>query len=485
MVPSVLKDTTDFLHKLQNVGHIPSTAILCSIDVIGLYPHIPHEEGLEALRQALLKVGRDMPIDRLVALAKIILENNYFEFDEKVFRQKLGTAIGTKFAPGFANIFMGYLEERFIGLCDLKPWVWWRFLDDVFMIWLHSEEELKIFLDRLNTFHNSIKFTWEIGFRRICFLDVAVTLTEGGFVTDVYNKPTDVHQYLNYGSCHPPHVKRGIPYGQGLRLKRICGSDETLKSRLDDLRGFLMERGYDQSFIDKQFVRVRNCNHAVMQGQQAKKKEDRICLVLDFHPALKELFGILHELHSIVGLSENFLKVLPEKPLLSFRRPRNLKDHLVRSKLRNLEYSDRGMNKCGKRRCQVCNYIITGTEFTSTVTGGIYHINHAFNCDSKEVVYLITCKYCNLQYVGNAVTQFRLRFNNHKSSLLRFCKGQRGICGQGLYAHFFEQGHGGLRDLQVQIIDVTDINKPNERESFWIEKLMTYCPKGLNVREEN
>ena len=178
-----------------------------------------------------------------------------------------------------------------------------------------------------------------------------------------------------------------------------------------------------------------------MQGQQAKKKEDRICLVLDFHPALKELFAILHELQSIVGLSEDSLKVLPEKPLLSFRRQINLKDHLVRSKLRNLEYSDRSMNKCGKRSCQACNYIIIGTEFTSMVTGGIYHINHAFNCDSKGVVYLITCKYCNLQYVGNTVTQFR------SSSLLRFGKGQRGICGQGLYAHFFEQGHGGLRDL--------------------------------------
>ena len=121
----------------------------------------------------------------------------------------------------------------------------------------------------------------------------------------------------------------------------------------------------------------------------------------------------------------------------------------------------------------MCNYIIMGTEFTSMVTGGIYHINHAFNCDSKGVVYLITCKYCILQHVGNTVTQFRLRFNYHNSSLLRFGKGQRGICGQGLYAHVF-----------VQIIDVTDINKPSEGES-WIEKLMTYCPKGLNIREEN
>ena len=73
------------------------------------------------------------------------------------------------------------------------------------------------------------------------------------------------------------------------------------------------------------------------------------------------------------------------------------------------------MSKCGKRRCQVCNYIVIGKEFISTTTGGVYHINHAFNCDSKGVVYLITCKYCNLQYVGNTFTQFRLSFNNHKS----------------------------------------------------------------------
>ena len=67
----------------------------------------------------------------------LVLENNYFEFDEKLFRQKLGTAIGTKFASGYANIFMGYLEEEFLpDNCELRPWVWWRFLDDVFMIWL-------------------------------------------------------------------------------------------------------------------------------------------------------------------------------------------------------------------------------------------------------------------------------------------------------------------------------------------------------------
>ena len=78
------------------------------------------------------KAEGDMPVDDLVSLAKLVLENNFFEFDENVFRQKLGTAMGTKFAPGFANIFMGYFEEQFLDSCELKPWGWLRFLDDVF-----------------------------------------------------------------------------------------------------------------------------------------------------------------------------------------------------------------------------------------------------------------------------------------------------------------------------------------------------------------
>jgi hypothetical protein len=96
------------------------------------------------------KSDAELPVDDLVSLAKVVLENNFFEFNEKLFHQKLGTAIGTKFAPGYANIYMGYLEEEFLNSCALRPWVWWRFLDDVFMIWLHGEKELNDFLARLN-----------------------------------------------------------------------------------------------------------------------------------------------------------------------------------------------------------------------------------------------------------------------------------------------------------------------------------------------
>ena len=113
-----------FLQKLKSIGHVPETVIMCTIDVVGLYPHIPHGEGLDSLRKVFEYADCVIPEDDIIKFAKLVLENNYFEFNGKIFRQKLGTAIGTKFAPAHANIFMDYLEQEMIEKCEFKPWIW-------------------------------------------------------------------------------------------------------------------------------------------------------------------------------------------------------------------------------------------------------------------------------------------------------------------------------------------------------------------------
>ena len=49
----VHKDSRDFIKKTRNLGSIPQNAILVTADVVGLYPNIPHEAGLKALREGL------------------------------------------------------------------------------------------------------------------------------------------------------------------------------------------------------------------------------------------------------------------------------------------------------------------------------------------------------------------------------------------------------------------------------------------------
>ena len=87
------------------------------------------------------------------------------------------------------------------------------------MIWLHGPQELESFLRTMNSYHETIRLTWETSKEKIFYLDVMVSLEDDKLNTDMYHKPTDAHQYLSFISCHPSHVKKGIPYGQALRLK--------------------------------------------------------------------------------------------------------------------------------------------------------------------------------------------------------------------------------------------------------------------------
>ena len=119
-----MKDTYHFLRELKTLGKLPQGAILCTIGVAGLYTNIPHSEGLTSIRRFLeLRDNKQISSETLMELAEIVLKNNLLEFVKKNFKHLRGTAIGTKFAPPYAILFMTNLE---------KPMIWWRYIDDIF-----------------------------------------------------------------------------------------------------------------------------------------------------------------------------------------------------------------------------------------------------------------------------------------------------------------------------------------------------------------
>ena len=121
---SYIKDSGDFLKKVKHLGKIPDGAILVTADVVGLYPSIPHKAGLEALRRRLNKRETfEIPTEDIVQMAEFVLKNNFFEFNREVKRQKSGTAIGTKFAPPYACIFMDEVETEFLKSQELQPFL--------------------------------------------------------------------------------------------------------------------------------------------------------------------------------------------------------------------------------------------------------------------------------------------------------------------------------------------------------------------------
>ena len=169
--------------------------------------------------------------DTLCYLAEVVLKGNTFKFDKKTLKQKRGTAMGTKFAPPYSILFMVELEEEILRKAEFKPYLWWRYIDDIFFLWEHGEEKLKSFIGNINKMHRTVKFTADWSKTSINLLDVTVPITKGVIETDLYVKPMDRHQYVLSSSCHPFYCKKGIPYSQVLMLNRICSNNEFFDKR--------------------------------------------------------------------------------------------------------------------------------------------------------------------------------------------------------------------------------------------------------------
>ena len=113
----------------------------------------------------------------------------------------------------------------------LIPGDWKRYRDDTWDIEENAnEKDLVQFTEYINAkvLKDKIKFTLEHSETELVFLDTKVHLKNGFLIPEIYSKPTDLHEYLNPKSSHPPNVVKNIPYSVALRVRRN-GSD-----RIDD-----------------------------------------------------------------------------------------------------------------------------------------------------------------------------------------------------------------------------------------------------------
>ena len=159
---------------------------------------------MKALEKVLEKrESKQISANDPIKLAKFVLQNNYFEFNGEVQQQISGTAIGTKFTPPYACIFMDQIESEFLKTQQHQPLVWFRYIDDIFFIWTHCREKLEGYLDNFNKFHPNLRFTLEYSRKNVTFLDLDVKILDRKIVTNLHIKATDRHQYLHYTLSHP------------------------------------------------------------------------------------------------------------------------------------------------------------------------------------------------------------------------------------------------------------------------------------------
>jgi hypothetical protein len=245
-----------------------------------MYPNIPIEDGISQiatiLKTSLMEFNTLDEVSQLpfssrkkltILLLRIILKYNYVAFADKIYRQIVGTAMGTACAPTFANLSLVPYEAP--ALDDLQDIIllYKRFIDNTFAIIHRSLEDVEKLKLRFGSLHPNVKFEWSVSRLQLPFLDVQVSLdinpgvlvTNPQFrlVTSVYQKALIAYLYIPWDSCHSVDSKRAWIKDELIRYVRICSRESDFAKIQVDFMVRLRKHGYPGHWLQTVFDEIK------------------------------------------------------------------------------------------------------------------------------------------------------------------------------------------------------------------------------------
>lgn len=424
-VNSYIKDDFDFLSRLPR--QTQHNCKLVTFDVVSLYTNIPHDLGIEAVKYWLNKkrgsIDSRFSNEFILKALEIVLKRNAFYFDEGFFQQIKGTAMGTKVAPTYATLVLGYLEETLYSKLEAKfgssfsefvKHNFLRFLDDCFIIW-PPDKDVDILFHMLNDLHPSICYTMECSEISMPFLDVLVQTNEAGIITtDLYCKATDAHNYLNFYSNHSKHTKVNIPFNLASRIITIVSEKKIQDIRLGQLQQYLKAQCYPVEVIEHGIRKAIEKGPFTSRIHEHKANTDLIPFVSTFNPRNFNIFPVIkNRCNELMQTSDRMRKIFENHTILQSRRqPKNLKQMLTCSKFNNSN-ADSVVSKCKTPRCGTCPIIIECSTYVFK-NGLHFTVKANMNCKSKCVIYAIICSRCGDFYIGQTSNELRTRMTVHR-----------------------------------------------------------------------
>ncbi|CAF2139725.1 unnamed protein product [Rotaria magnacalcarata] len=244
------------LYKYTKKGLFKVSTLFCTFDIRNLYTMLPQEEALDILIEFLQVHGytkvKGISLDTIRILAFIVLRENVCVYNNKIYKQTLGGAMGSSFALTLANIFMWKWQKEFVRRQDISGEFYGRYIDDIFMTWNKSENELRNLLDTANSWHPNIKLEYKVS-KSLPFLDVLLTNSNGILLTSVYHKPAAEPYVVPFSSDHPRHVFNNVVQTSLARAVRYCSTLEAFNHEQRYIQLALLYNGYPSTFIDREF----------------------------------------------------------------------------------------------------------------------------------------------------------------------------------------------------------------------------------------
>lgn len=265
-------------------------------------------------------------------------------------------------------------------------------------------------------------------------------------------------------------------------MKRNCSDETFFAERTAEYKGYLLNQGYPSKLVNDQFSKASAFSRNDLLQTRAKEVKKLFPFVTTFNPNLPDVRNIIRKHLSILHSNPKLKELFPRGSVIpAFRRSKNLKELLAPSRFKiaeegQINHHNNGCFKCGRNRCDLCqNFFVESKSFPTFRTGKKETVHSRLSCDSKNVIYLASCRECHLQYVGSTTKSAML--TNKKT-----CE---------VAVHFNKIPHN-LGDFSFQRIDQVQAHNNSEeierllitKEAYWSAQLFSLAPYGLNKRRE-
>ena len=169
-----VSDSFTFVEEVRNFTFSPTSVFLCSFDISSLFTNVPLAETIQICADALYNNDLPQPSfprDIFVESMQLATSSVEFSFNNNMYRQIHGVAMGSPLGPALANIFVG--QQELFNVVN-RPLAYFRYVDYTFAVF-NNEDHCSAFLSHLNSLHSSLRFTHEKeSHHSLPFLDVLV-----------------------------------------------------------------------------------------------------------------------------------------------------------------------------------------------------------------------------------------------------------------------------------------------------------------------
>jgi len=343
--PLYLKDTTNLLNLLSPLT-FPVETIPFTLDVIGMYPNIPIPEAIQATKEA-LKLNQHLlkhnnttyNPNAVLELLDIVLNENFFQFNQKFYHQKHGIAMGTPCACTVADTFICAFMENALKLTKLKPFFYKQYRDDGIGFWHHGLTELNNFVQHLNTLHPTIKFTMTTG-HSVNYLDTTLSIDNDQKInSQTYYKATATFDYLHPQSNHPKHCKENIAISQNIRHIRNCTKYSTYNHHVQLLKTKLIQRGYSLKLLKKKLLVHSYKERVQLLKYKQRASLDRVPLVVLYDSKLPDINKILDKELKNANIDDTELTSMGGRPIIGYQIHNTIGKKLIQAKFKLLPKS--------------------------------------------------------------------------------------------------------------------------------------------------